>query len=127
MSIIKGDIKRALGFCTVKIGDIDIDLGKTTAKDIVDFQEMPIKASKGKKMDDITADDMLEANKISNEWFVNYFMDKSPDSVREEMELFVVKNKQELQKEFTIGFGIKSRDQYEADEKSAREKLAKND
>ena len=127
MSIIKGDIKKALGFCTIKIGELEIDLSQTTAKDIMDFQEMPIKASKGKKMADITAEDMIDANQLSNKWYVDYFMSKDPVAIKEEIELFVVKNQAALQKEFTIGFGIKTKEKYEADEAKAKETLSKKD
>ena len=127
MGIIKGDIKRALNWKTVKIGDIEISLNKTTAKEIVEFQEIPIKALGGKDAENLKADDLIGLNQMTTDWFVNYISDKSPETDKSDIELFVAKNKQELQKEFTIGFGLKSRESYEADEKKAKDKLAKKE
>jgi len=131
MSIMKGDIKRALGYGSIKIGEgdktIEIDLSKTTAKDIVEFQELPIRITQGKKADELTAEDLIKAGEISSKWYVDYFMAKDPNANKEDMHHFVVRNRQALQKEFTIGFGIKPREQYDKDESEAEEKLLKKD
>ena len=131
MSIIKGDIKRALGFGEIVLGEgenkLTIDLSLTTAKDIVEFQELPIRAAKGKKFEDLTADDMLTASKDSTDWLVKYFTEKDPECDKGEIELLVAKHKPAIQKEFTIGFGIKTREEFDHDEAKARETLSKKD
>jgi len=127
MGIIKGDIRRALGFKTIKVDGLEISLDKTTAQDIVDFQEIPIRAIKGKNKDQLSTNDLLEINSVTTQWFVDYFMNKDDSLTKEDVELFVAKNKRELQKEFTIGFGIKSRESYERDEAEAEKSLEKKD
>lgn len=127
MSIIRGNIKSALGFGSITVGGLEIDMSKAKAKDLVDFQEMPIKAVSGKKQEDLTSEDYLKINKCISDWFVKFFMDKEPTLDFDDVELFVIKHKQELQKEFTIAFGFKTREQYELDEAKASENLKKKD
>ena len=119
MSIFKGDIKKALGFSTITVLGIEIDLSKTTYKDIVDFQQLPILALQGKKVEELTSKDLIVASELRMGYFVDYFKDKSPATPVEDIKLLVVKNFATLQKEFTIGFGIKSRAKYEEDEAKA--------
>lgn len=126
MGLIKGDIKKALGMSKVEVGGIELNLGLANAKDIVNFQEIPVLALSGKKQDELTADDMLAFNKSYRQYFVDFIMDKEPSANKEDVELFVIKNQAELQREFTIGFGLKSREQLEKDEQAARENQLKN-
>ena len=125
MGIIKGDIRRALGFGSFKIGELEIDLSKTTAKDIIDFQELPIKALSGKKQEDLVAEDLLKLSADQLKWYVDYFFDKDPEVDKSEVELLVVKNKRLFHRGFTIGFGIKTQEKYDADEKKAEDDMEK--
>lgn len=127
MSIIKGDIKKAIGYGTIQVGDIEIDLSSVSVKDLVSFQELPIKITKGKPADKLTSEDLLEAGKLSTDWYVNFFMSKDESLNKDDIEHFVVKNKQVLQKEFTIGLGLKTRASYDKDEADAIAKLEKNE
>ena len=133
MGIITGDIKRSLGFSSFDIGEgenkINIDLSKTTKKDIVDFIELPAKSFKGKDVNNLKPEDSLKLADNMREYFKQYFTDKDPSYAegdkKDEIELFIVKNIEILQKEFTIGFGIKNRKDYEKDTVDAKESILK--
>ena len=125
MSIIKGDIKKAIGICDIKVNGLNIDLSKTTAEDVTTFQLIPLDVIGSKKKEELSAKDLSLLNQKQNEWFVKYFMDKDPSLDIEEIKKLVVFNKRLLQKEFTIAFNIKTREQYDKDELEAETETKK--
>ena len=133
MSIIKGDIKKALGFSDAVIGEgedaITIDLQKTTKQDIVNFMGLAAELIGEKDVNNLKGTDLKKIAEGQRKYFLDYLTDKDPSYAegeeREALEVFILKNMESLQREFTIGFGLKTREQSEKDTAEAKVKIKK--
>lgn len=120
---IEGDIERAIGFKEIEVNGVKIDISDTIAQDIIDFQMLPLKTLPTLNQDKLIPNDLVKFNDATINWFVNYFNKHGVDLEESKLRLFVVKNLSELRKKFTIGFGLRSREDYEKEERDAKKKL----
>lgn len=117
--LIEGNIEKALGFGVLKIGDLNINLHLTTAKDIIIFQELPIKYIKTKEP---SLEDSIKLQQGYRDYFVKYFLDKDPSLDVNQVELLVTKNLNTLIQEFPIALGIRTREEFEQYKKELSDK-----
>lgn len=108
--IIEGDIQKALGFGVMVIGDLKINLHLTTAKDIIDYQTLPLKYIKSK---DPTIEESLALQEGYREYFIKYLKAKDSSLLDETIALFVAKNLTKLIEEFPIATGMRTREEVE--------------
>jgi len=131
MSIIKGDLKKMIGFKTITVKDMDnnelaIDLSQTRFEEITEFIDIPTKALGGKDFKNITSEDISKLNNMQMDWCIKYFQDKCPELAIEDIKMFIVKNKQSLLNELTIAFNIKTRKQLEDETIKIKAEIEKN-
>ena len=117
--IIKGDLERALGFKTMKIGGVEIDLSQTKAKDLIEFQKIPSKYLVSKEPTNKEYADLSDGYR---EYFINYIMDKDPSANKEQVTLFVVKYINQLVKEFPVATGLRTKEEMDKIEEEVKKK-----
>lgn len=117
--LIEGNIEKALGFGKMEISGLTISLHLTTAKDIIDYQSLPLKYLKSKEP---TMEESIKLQEAYRDYFNKYLMDKDPTLDKDKIELFVAKNINQLIKEFPIATGMRTKAEMEEIEKSISDK-----
>lgn len=110
MSLIEGDIEKALGFGVMEIGDLKINLNLTTAKDLITYQQLPIKYLKSK---DPTIEESMNLQEGYRQYFIDYLKSKDPSMEDSKVELLVTKNLSKFIEEFPIATGMRTREESE--------------
>lgn len=120
--LIEGNIEKALGFGVMYIGDLKINLNLTTAKDLITYQQLPIKYLKSKEP---TLDESVKLQEGYRLYFIDYLKAKDPTIPVDQIELLVTKNLSKFIELFPIATGMRTKE--ESDKiKNDLEKKQKN-
>ncbi len=138
-NFIKGDIDKAQGKCSITVKDITFDFEPVGYGEITDFQQINFKVLKGKSIKEVRKDtkidDFLAIADNTNTWLFDFFLKRLGTSIKEQeskqdkevakLMNFIVRNREEIMKELTIAFGIKTREDYEKEQIEFKEKMKK--
>ena len=118
-SMIEGNIDNALGFGKMEIAGLTINLSLTTAKDLITYQQLPVKYLKSKEP---TIEESIELQEAYRKYFIDYLISKDNSFDKDKIELLVTKNLQKFIEEFPIATGMITRAEAEELKKSISDK-----